>query len=183
MIAAVESQIKKKTIFPFTHCKRGHELVSENVYINPKGNRQCRICKRESNHFWRKGLSVTTPNTHCRRGHLLTSENSYSLGNGGRFCSLCQQERMKKQYTECGWRFARHGITQQKYQAILKRQNYCCPICHRNLIINKEAIDHDHRTGKVRGILCTNCNTALGKFGDSPNILRRVLEYLIHDGE
>ena len=39
-------------------------------------------------------------------------------------------------------------------------------------------IDHDHETGKVRGLLCHECNTALGKFGDDPAILLRAVDYL-----
>lgn len=39
-------------------------------------------------------------------------------------------------------------------------------------------IDHDHNSGQVRGILCVNCNTAMGKFGDSTIILQRAIDYL-----
>ena len=40
------------------------------------------------------------------------------------------------------------------------------------------AVDHNHKTGRVRGILCSFCNTALGKFDDSVGLLARAIEYL-----
>ena len=39
-------------------------------------------------------------------------------------------------------------------------------------------IDHDHVTGRVRGVLCTNCNSGIGRFADNPELLRRAVEYL-----
>lgn len=56
-----------------------------------------------------------------------------------------------------------------------------CAICHRDLIRVKSQrrhFDHDHATGKARGWLCQNCNTALGKFGDSILMLVRATQYL-----
>ncbi len=56
-----------------------------------------------------------------------------------------------------------------------------CPICHSYLNsgkISKLVIDHDHKTGKVRGVLCSNCNTAIGQFRESKQILEKAIEYL-----
>jgi hypothetical protein len=50
-----------------------------------------------------------------------------------------------------------------------------CPICWKP---DPEHVDHDHKTGKVRGILCFNCNGGLGQFRDDPAALRRAAEYL-----
>lgn len=164
---------------PLTHCKRGHELTPENVYVNSgKGTRQCRKCKREANRAWRHGEKISIPNTHCRRGHLLTPQNSYLQSNGGRSCAICQKERQTSQYLQSGLRFKRHGITEQDFLNIIEKQNGCCPICGNALDIKQAVIDHDHTTNRVRGLLCVNCNTGLGKLGDSVSSLIKAVRYL-----
>lgn len=54
-------------------------------------------------------------------------------------------------------------------------QNNCCAICKK---ARKLVVDHDHLTGRVRGLLCKGCNTALGVFGDSTVGLRQAIAYL-----
>jgi hypothetical protein len=62
---------------------------------------------------------------------------------------------------------------------MLEQQNGVCAICHGNCTTWKAlSVDHDHRTGKVRGLLCQTCNTGIGALDDSPDLLRRALEYL-----
>lgn len=59
-----------------------------------------------------------------------------------------------------------------------EQQSMGCAICLTPLEIKKAAIDHNHKTGEVRGILCLRCNSALGGFKDSPTIISSALEYL-----
>lgn len=54
-------------------------------------------------------------------------------------------------------------------------QRWMCPIC---LDADPVQVDHDHETGRVRGVLCFSCNAALGQFNDRPDVLRRAAEYL-----
>lgn len=68
-----------------------------------------------------------------------------------------------------------YGITPEDYAAMCKRDPICA-ICKR--ADKPLVVDHNHDTDKVRGRLCTNCNTALGKFGDSEEMLTRAIEYL-----
>lgn len=60
-------------------------------------------------------------------------------------------------------------------------QNNQCAICEID-VLNTEgrrfAVDHDHITGKVRGLLCSKCNMGLGKFNDSPELIDAAIEYL-----
>lgn len=59
-------------------------------------------------------------------------------------------------------------------------QNYACAICHRELpeLEHGLVVDHDHVTGKVRALLCGNCNTALGLLGDDVARIQRAAEYV-----
>lgn len=72
------------------------------------------------------------------------------------------------------------GITPEEYDKTFEEQQGCCAICKKHSIYFKRrlAVDHDHKTGKVRGLLCMFCNTALGKFEDDVNILKNAVKYL-----
>jgi len=76
-------------------------------------------------------------------------------------------------------RFRRYGIDQIIYERMLKEQNHKCAICGGvNVSGRSLSIDHCHETGKVRGLLCSLCNTLLGVAKDNVRILRRAMEYL-----
>jgi protein-arginine kinase activator protein McsA len=73
-------------------------------------------------------------------------------------------------------RLARYKLTVEQYDALHFLQGGKCSICQ-NPIINLH-VDHDHKTGKVRGLLCNNCNTGLGSLRDSLEILKSAVKYL-----
>lgn len=76
-------------------------------------------------------------------------------------------------------KYDRHGITRDQYLIMLEAQNYCCAICDQTEEDGSDlAIDHNHETGDVRGLLCKKCNRALGLFGDNIMRLDRALNYL-----
>jgi hypothetical protein len=74
-----------------------------------------------------------------------------------------------------------YNITADKYDEILKEQNGSCAICGKSTTEFKRrlAVDHDHGSGKVRGLLCTNCNRGVGNFYDSPDLLQKAIFYLL----
>jgi hypothetical protein len=73
----------------------------------------------------------------------------------------------------------KYGITFDDYDRMLKEQNGKCAICQRPEPVNRMFdVDHDHKTGDVRGLLCTSCNRVLGHAGDSPERLRVAADYL-----
>jgi hypothetical protein len=75
----------------------------------------------------------------------------------------------------------RYGIEAEVADALITAQGFFCPVCKLQL---PEHIDHDHVTGRVRGVLCFNCNGALGRFEDDVPRLKRAIEYLArHQGE
>lgn len=67
----------------------------------------------------------------------------------------------------------------EAYERLLVEQNGVCAICEQSCSSGMAlAIDHDHTSGAMRGLLCRDCNTSLGKFKDSAVILRRAVAYL-----
>lgn len=70
-----------------------------------------------------------------------------------------------------------YGITHAQRDARLIELNYECEICHRD-IKDSFHTDHHHGTGKFRGFLCSNCNTAIGLAQENPEILRAAVIYL-----
>lgn len=76
----------------------------------------------------------------------------------------------------------KYGITQEDYDRKLIEQKGKCDICGRDNPGRKGAkyfaVDHDHKTGKVRGLLCSRCNCAIGSFQDDIAVIGAALEYL-----
>ncbi len=70
-----------------------------------------------------------------------------------------------------------YGISLAQYELILARQNGACAIC-RQKSKRTLCVDHCHETGKVRGLLCTKCNSALGLYQDDPNLTEAATAYL-----
>lgn len=70
-----------------------------------------------------------------------------------------------------------YGISEAEYKKLLTQQKSVCKICkkkdHRHL-----GVDHDHKTGKIRGLLCQKCNAGLGMFLDNVFSLKRAIKYL-----
>ena len=79
-------------------------------------------------------------------------------------------------------RCTRHGITEEEFWSIYEEQDGTCPICDTDIEAEDSAIDHNHTTGEVRGILCKKCNRGLGLLGDSPKILSKAEMYLVKHG-
>lgn len=74
----------------------------------------------------------------------------------------------------------RYGIGLHEYNLMFTEQKGKCACCgiHQNELTKKFAVDHDHDTGLIRGLLCNHCNLALGKLGDNIEGLMRALNYL-----
>lgn len=74
----------------------------------------------------------------------------------------------------------RYGITIEQWQEMFDNQNGCCAICgkHQSKMVKTLSVDHDHKTGIVRGLLCHQCNAALGNLCDDIDVLKKALDYL-----
>lgn len=97
-----------------------------------------------------------------------------------------QDPRVVSDYLR-SWRLNRHyGITVEDFDRMFAEQRGRCAICHRKFgtsHIKKPRVDHCHRTGKVRGLLCLKCNAGIGSLGDDLFVLANAAAYVFkHDG-
>lgn len=85
-----------------------------------------------------------------------------------------------------GERKRKFGITPERYSELLQSQNSVCAICDqpetatRMGKIKALAVDHCHKSGKIRGLLCSDCNTGIGKLKDDPKVLLAAIQYLTY---
>lgn len=75
-------------------------------------------------------------------------------------------------------RLYKYGLSEEDYSAMLANQAGQCAICQRHM--SNPCVDHDHQTGRVRGLLCHHCNVGIGYMRDDPSILLAAIEYLRH---
>ena len=134
---------------------------------------------------------MTRQKEFCIRGHRLSETRIYVGERRDPRCGTCSRlrERVRWQTPEAkrldreGRLRRRYGLNEEVYQELLAGQNFRCAICGTadfdNTARRLPAIDHDHSTGKVRGILCSRCNKGLGLFGDSPELMREAITYLL----
>lgn len=159
-----------------THCKNGHALTEDNVYWHSTTqSKVCKTCAKEATRRYRakNDPDKGKPRTHCKNGHEISPDNTVTYGGYDR-CLPCVKTWSKAQ------RFRRYGLSQAEFERILESQRGVCGICKDEMDgPRKQHIDHDHTTGKVRGILCDQCNTAIGKFKDSPEIIIAAAEYIM----
>lgn len=105
------------------------------------------------------------------------------LGRGEPFTKLTEAQTREIQRRS---NLKRHyGISIEEYESIAISQDGRCAICRcppkrvkRRAVAYRLCVDHDHATGRVRGLLCNDCNRALGLLGDDPHVLLRAVGYL-----
>ena len=93
-------------------------------------------------------------------------------------------ERAKLSHRKTYFRM-NYGLELHEVEALFAQQGGICKICFRPIVLGGKGgakVDHDHATGKVRGILCSPCNTGLGQFRDNPIILQSAINYLTAAG-
>jgi hypothetical protein len=128
----------------------------------------CRICKIEksSDDFYLRPDSKSNKRrTECRQC-LIASR-------------VTQRPKTKEQNRK--YLVESYGITLDDYEVIRVKQEFRCAICGLHEQNNRHGrlfIDHDHDTGKVRGLLCNDCNTGVGKFRDNPMLLHKAAVYV-----
>ena len=111
---------------------------------------------------------------YCSGGGVLHNKEDLDIRY---LCCICKRRNstLKRKY----------GINLFTYNQMHDDQNGKCAICgsHDIELGKRLVVDHDHDTGKVRGLLCAACNSGIGFFKDKTAILRKAIEYLIKDKE
>lgn len=112
----------------------------------------------------------------CTRCKLHRDENEFYVKAANRtiritHCKICEADKKLMK---------RYKISIEDYQRILESQNQRCKICDRTEIQvgRRLAVDHCHETGKVRGLLCSRCNQAVGLLKDNPKFGDNLSRYL-----
>jgi len=94
--------------------------------------------------------------------------NTYALNKGGNY------------------HLTKYNITKETYDILSNSQNNVCAICKKpnnikNGKIKKLGVDHCHKTGRIRGLLCTKCNIGIGMLDDNVNFLESAIKYLLRN--
>ena len=140
----------------------------------------CRDCKEEKEESYfikNKGFS-TGVDTLClkcnrKRVKLWRKENPEKR-------AMQQSKENTKEYTKAKHLRHTYGITLSFYNEMFQEQSGCCLICkkHQSEFKRRLSVDHDHKTGKIRGLLCYHCNHLLGNAKDDIKILQSAISYL-----
>lgn len=108
---------------------------------------------------------------------------SRALKAPGPRCATCLRalKKAQKRAAHGRWILKTYGLTLEQYEALYEAQGGACYICERAKGITKRlAVDHDHTTGYVRGLLCSTCNKFLGHIRDSDDSAYAMYNYLVN---
>lgn len=120
---------------------------------------------------WRLQHEGRAMRSHCRNDHAYDEANTYYWMNAKgriiRYCRACRNDEQELRHREGELR-RRYGITPADYDRLLSAQGNCCAICKGPPTKSYRAfdVDHDHETGRVRGLLCRRCNIGISYFED-----------------
>lgn len=142
--------------------------------------------------------------TKCKSWHPITNFNKRSDGRykdgSPKYRSWCKEcdgasklehyysKRRGNKHRLCSYRYilkSRYGISEEIFTEMYNSQEGRCCICDKglgNMFLDvnglRPVVDHCHKTGKVRGLLCNTCNSGIGMLEDSPKLLMKALKYL-----
>ena len=132
-----------------TKCQTEYPLTRQ--FFKNNGSGRFKYQCRECYAAWRK--------THRENPTIRAKDRAYSRDNAQRL------------------RLEKYAIEKAEYDDLYAKQKGACAIC-REPLKKKHCIDHDHTTGKVRGLLCYNCNITIGRFNDDAERMMRAAGYV-----
>lgn len=149
--------------------------------------KKCYSCKEEKTieSFHNDRSRKDGKNPLCKVCHTANVSRCYRRNPEIKKASIKKwREANKERVDETGWKFGikQYGITPEIYFQMLEEQDNKCAICFTTEPGAKKkrfSVDHCHKTGRVRGLLCQYCNKALGGFMDNTEILGSAIKYII----
>jgi hypothetical protein len=124
----------------------------------------------------------------CKKEKSIDNYGKHKLGKDGIHptCTSCRTQIQKANRYVNGYPYQikyKYGITIEEYNSLINIQNHICPICTEIFDLDFKSmktpcIDHDHKTGKIRGILCRSCNIALGHTKEDIQRLKNLILYI-----
>jgi hypothetical protein len=148
-------------------------------YSYKKNKCRCAACKE-----WKKDAAERTNDKELAKERSKT----WRLNNleRSRSNSISYQKRFPRKVLE--WKLKKYNMTLEDFDLMLAEQKGVCKICGKNPKGMQNSrkhlcVDHDHKTGKVRGLLCGSCNVALGLFGHGVELLKNSIVYLEGTGK
>lgn len=148
-------------------CPKGHD----GVIRDSQGTRRCPECRRqEARRWYRDNRETYLPASRDQRREQ---------ARRWRAANVEKARASSRRYMHARRLKENFGLDRQDYQTMLVAQGGVCAICGLPPIEDFAlAIDHDHETGVIRGLLCRQCNVGIGNLRDDPALLRAALRYL-----
>lgn len=167
-----EKELPVEKFYKSQSYKDGYNRYCKDCYTETRWGRSHTGRTREDPRAKFKATEFTDGTKLCLTCDKIKPIDSFGKCNGNLIsqCKDCRREYVIKK---------KFGISQKEYNKLLKEQNNVCVLCGRSEELDRNfAIDHCHNSGKIRGLLCFKCNTGLGSFGDSIELLLKAVEYL-----
>lgn len=158
-------------------------------------NAECSMCgkRKDESEFYKR--SNGTPRSYCKECYAIHNRQQYKKHrdarrayDAGRESGWARNPENREKYMVTDdqaydkYLQRTYNMTLADYNVLLEDQDGTCAVCegaNADSVKNKRlTVDHDHRTGKVRGLLCFTCNTSIGKLGDTYEALQRAADYL-----
>lgn len=120
----------------------------------------------------------------CLKCYKTESEVGFAFDR--KVCRICRNAAVREiyardpLYSKRNNLKSKYGLTLDQYYVMLMDQSNCCKICHthKSKLKTVLCVDHDHKTGKIRGLICHTCNRGIGLFKDNANMLRKAANYI-----
>jgi hypothetical protein len=171
-----------------TTCKIEYPL-SEYRVDNSRSNNihpTCNNCNREIQRRWylknkEKAQTTAVLNYHKNKEAINLRRKQDRIANPEKYKTAAKRIYNPITSKVNSWKNAGiKNMTYDRYVKMLETQNNCCEICgeHKDKFKRNLDVDHDHITGEARGLLCTQCNSGIGKLKDSIEMLEKALLYL-----